>query len=409
MYEITNIYARQIMDSRGNPTVECDVVLSGGSFGRAAVPSGASTGAHEAMELRDGGKNYGGKGVLSAVGNINETVAPAIIGTDARDQAAVDKKMIELDGTPNKSNLGANAILAVSLAVARAVSEEKGGPLHKHISSLFYGPEAQAPDPATPVPMMNILNGGAHASNGLDAQEFMIIPQAKTVSERVRIGSEVFHRLQSILKDAGYSTNVGDEGGFAPDLASTRGALDMITRAAEGYDVRLALDVAASEFHADGAYDFEGEKKSAGDMIEFYEKLISEYPIASIEDGLAEDDWGGWVEMTGRLGKKIQIVGDDLFVTNPERLKRGIESGAANAILIKPNQIGTLTETLETIRIAKAAGYGTIISHRSGETEDTFIADLSVGVGAGQIKTGSMSRTDRMCKYNQLLRIEENL
>jgi enolase len=277
------------------------------------------------------------------------------------------------------------------------------------VSSLFHGPEAQAPDPALPVPMMNILNGGAHASNGLDVQEFMIIPGARTISERVRIGSEVFHRLQSILKDAGYSTNVGDEGGFAPDLGSARDALDRIMRAAAGYDVRLALDVAASEFYADGAYDFEGEKRSADDMIEFYEKLISDYPIASIEDGLAEDDWDGWAEMTGRLGGKIQIVGDDLFVTNPKRLKRGIESGAANAILIKPNQIGTLTETLETIRIAKAAGYGTIISHRSGETEDTFIADLAVGVDAGQIKTGSMSRTDRMCKYNQLLRIEEGL
>jgi enolase len=373
------------------------------------VPSGASTGAHEAVELRDGGPDYGGKGVLAAVQNANEIIAPAVIGMDARDQDAVDKKMIGLDGTPNKSVLGANAILAVSLAVARAVGKEKGEPLHRYLSSLFRGPESKGENPALPVPMMNILNGGAHASNGLDAQEFMIIPEARTISERVRIGSEIFHRLQAILKSAGYSTNVGDEGGFAPDLRSAREALDMIMRAAAGYDARIALDIAASEFHADGVYDFEGEKRSAADMIGFYEKLIADYPIASIEDGLAEDDWDGWTLMTARLGEKIQIVGDDLFVTNPERLKRGIESGAANAILIKPNQIGTLTETLETIRIAKAAGYGTIISHRSGETEDTFIADLSVGVGAGQIKTGSMSRTDRMCKYNQLLRIEESL
>jgi enolase len=409
MYKIKNVHARQIMDSRGNPTVECDVALSGGAVGRAAAPSGASTGTHEALELRDGGKNYGGKGVLAAVRNANEAIAPAIVGMDARGQAEIDMKMIGLDGTPNKSSLGANAILAASLAVAAAAAAAKSEHLYKHISELFAGAGARIDGAGLPVPMMNIVNGGAHASNGLDAQEFMIIPQAGTVSERVRIGSEVFHKLQSILKNAGYSTNVGDEGGFAPDLKSTREALDLIMRAADGYDVRLALDVAASEFHSDGAYDFEGAKKSADDMIAFYEKLAADYPIISIEDGLAEDDWDGWRAMTARLGGKIQIVGDDLFVTNPERLKRGRDSGAANAILVKPNQIGTLTETLETIKIAKDAGYGTIISHRSGETEDTFIADLAVGANAGQIKTGSMSRTDRMCKYNRLLRIEEGL
>jgi enolase len=326
---------------------------------------------------------------------------------DARAQAEIDRRMIELDNTPNKSRLGANAILAASLAVARAAA---AGDLYKYIGVLF-----DNGDFAAPVPMMNIINGGAHAANGLDAQEFMIIPQARTISERIRIGGEIFHRLQSILKSDGYSTNVGDEGGFAPDLKSTRGALDLIMRAASGYDVRLALDVAASEFataRADGGetrYAFEGAERAPDEMISFYESLASDYPIASVEDGLAEDDWDGWRRLTERLGGKIQIVGDDLFVTNPERLKRGIDSGAANAILIKPNQIGTLTETLDAIRMAKDAGYGTIISHRSGETEDTFIADLSVGVTAGQIKTGSMSRTDRMCKYNQLLRIEEEM
>jgi enolase len=406
MYEIAKVHARQIIDSRGNPTVECDIVLSNGAFGRAAVPSGASTGSREALELRDGGKDYTGKAVFGAVKNVNEIIAKEIIGMDAREQLTIDNKMLALDGTPNKSKLGANAILAVSLAVAKAASVAESKPLYKYLSDLFGNDGAKF---VMPVPMMNIINGGAHASNGLDAQEFMIIPQASSVSERVKIGTEVFHRLQSLLKKSGLSTGVGDEGGFAPALDTTRQALDLITQAAEGYNIKLGLDVAASEFYEDGIYNFENGKKTSDEMIAFYEQLVTDYPIISIEDGLAEDDWEGWKKLTEKLGSKCQLVGDDVFVTNPEILKRGIEKGIANAILIKLNQIGTLSETLATIKMAKDAGYNTIISHRSGETEDTFIADLSVGVNAGQIKTGSMSRTDRMCKYNQLLRIEEEM
>lgn len=410
MTQIKKIHGRQIMDSRGNPTVECDVWLDNGAFGRATAPSGASTGTFEALELRDNGQNYGGKGVLNAVKNINDIMAPAIIGMDAEKQDEIDNKMIALDGTSNKEKLGANAILAVSLAVAAAVANGKwsmgNGKLWEYIGELFHIPSSIF---HLPIPMMNIINGGAHASNGLDVQEFMIIPQADNITERIRIGSEVFHKLQKILKAAGFSTNVGDEGGFAPNLSTTREALGMIMKAADGYDVKLALDVAASEFYDNRKYNFEGKQLSAAEMIEFYDTLIHDYPLVSIEDGLAEEDWDGWKTLTERLGQKCQLVGDDLFVTNPERLKRGIDNGIANAILIKPNQIGTLSETLRTIKMATDAGYKTIISHRSGETEDTFIADLAVGTNAGQIKTGSMSRTDRMCKYNRMLRIEEQL
>ncbi|MCL2748987.1 MAG: phosphopyruvate hydratase [Alphaproteobacteria bacterium] len=410
MFEIKKIHARQIMDSRGNPTVECDVTLAGGAMGRAAVPSGASTGSHEALELRDGGKDYMGKGVLKAVKNINEIIAPELIGMDALEQSAIDQKMTALDGTPNKAKLGANAILAVSLATAHAATTQKKIPLYEYLRSIYPAKDFQLPRP-----MMNIINGGEHADNGLDAQEFMIIPNAASEAQAIKIGSEIFHNLKAILKKSGYSTNVGDEGGFAPNLHTTREALDIIVAAvkAAGYepgkDVSFGMDVAASEFFKNGVYEFEGQKLSSGQMIDFYEKLISDYPIISIEDGLAEDDWDGWKKLTERLGKKIQLVGDDLFVTNPERLKRGIDTGIANAILIKPNQIGTLTETFAAIRMAQEAGYGVVISHRSGETEDTTIADLAVATNAGQIKTGSMSRTDRMAKYNQLLRIEEEL
>ena len=403
MHKISKIHARQIMDSRGNPTVECDLELSDGSFGRAAVPSGASTGTHEALELRDGTDEYMGKSVFKAVKNVNEIIAPALIGMDALSQLEIDDKMIELDGTPNKSKLGANSILAVSMAVCKAASVSKKKPLYEYISELSHNKSS------LPVPMMNVINGGQHASNGLDVQEFMIVPLADTISERIRIGSEVFHKLKKTLKSANYSTNVGDEGGFAPDLNTTREALDMIMKAADGYNIKIALDVAASEFYKDGMYNFEGKKLTSADMISFYSDLLKDYPIISIEDGLAEDDWDGWKMLTTKLGDKCQLVGDDLFVTNPDRLKRGIEEKIANAILIKLNQIGTLSETLKTIKMAKNANYATVISHRSGETEDTFLADLSVGTNAGQIKTGSMSRTDRMCKYNQLLRIEEGL
>ncbi|MDR1207305.1 MAG: phosphopyruvate hydratase [Rickettsiales bacterium] len=413
MFNITKITARQIIDSRGNPTVECDVTLSGGALGRAAVPSGASTGTHEALELRDGGPAYMGKGVLGAVKNVNIVIAPVIIGLDAREQAAIDNKMIELDGTPNKARLGANAILAVSMAAAHAAAKQAGKPLYEHIRSLFPLPSSLW---ALPRPMMNIINGGAHADNGLDAQEFMIIPVgAKTESDAIRMGAEVFHNLKSILKRSGNSTNVGDEGGFAPNFNSTAQALDTIVAAVKaagyepGHNIAFGMDVASSEFYKDGVYEFEGKKLSGDDMIDFYEKLTAEYPIISIEDGLAEDDWNGWKKLTDKIGGRVQIVGDDLFVTNPERLKRGIDMGAANAILIKVNQIGSVTETLAAIKMAQNAGYGVIISHRSGETEDTTIADLAVAVNAGQIKTGSMSRTDRVCKYNRLLRIEEQL
>lgn len=412
MFEIQSVHARQIMDSRGNPTIECDVTLSGGAFGRAAVPSGASTGSFEALELRDGGNAYMGKGVLTAVKNVNEIIAPAIIGMPADDQTALDEKMLALDGTANKEKLGANAILAVSLAAARAAAAQSGLPLYKYIANV-YGNENPC---VLPRPMMNIINGGAHADNGLDAQEFMIIPNgAKNEADAIRMGSEIFHHLKKILKSGGNSTNVGDEGGFAPNFHSCAQALDTIIAAIRdagyipGDQVSIGLDVASSEFYADGVYNFEGKKLSSDQMIEFYENLIAQYPIISIEDALAEEDWDGWRKLTDAIGKKCQLVGDDLFVTNPARLHRGIDAGVANAILIKVNQIGTLTETLRAIKMAQDAKYGVIISHRSGETEDTTIADLAVATNAGQIKTGSMSRTDRMAKYNQLLRIEEEL
>ncbi len=412
MYTIKKVHARQIMDSRGNPTIECDITLSGGAMGRAAVPSGASTGSFEALELRDGGSTYMGKGVLNAVKNVNEIIAPAIMEMDASKQTELDEKMLELDGTANKEKLGANAILAVSLAAAHAVAKQKNIPLYKYIASV-YGNENPN---VLPRPMMNIINGGAHADNGLDAQEFMIIPNgAKNEVEAIRMGSEVFHNLKSILKKGGNSTNVGDEGGFAPNFHSCKEALDTIISAikAAGYkpgeEISIGLDVASSEFYKEGKYEFEGKSLTSDEMIEFYENLISEYPIISIEDALAEEDWDGWKKITDKIGSKCQLVGDDLFVTNPVRLKKGIESGVANAILIKVNQIGSLTETLRAIKMAQDAKYGVIISHRSGETEDTTIADLAVATNAGQIKTGSMSRTDRMAKYNQLIRIEEEL
>lgn len=412
MYEIATVHARQIMDSRGNPTIECDITLSDGAFGRAAVPSGASTGSFEALELRDGGDAYMGKGVMTAVKNVNEIIAPAITGMDASHQTEIDEKMLALDGAPNKARLGANAILAVSMAVAHAVAAAKKIPLYKYIAEIY----GNANPCVLPRPMMNIINGGMHADNGLDAQEFMIIPNgAKSESQAIRMGSEIFHNLKSILKKTGNSTNVGDEGGFAPNFHSCRQALDTIVSAirAAGYtpgdQVSIGLDVASSEFYADGVYNFEGQKLSSDEMIAFYEKLIADYPIISIEDALAEEDWDGWHKLTDTIGKKIQLVGDDLFVTNPARLARGIEMGVANAILIKVNQIGSLTETLRAIKMAQDAKYGVVISHRSGETEDTTIADLAVATNAGQIKTGSMSRTDRMAKYNQLLRIEEEL
>ena len=412
MFAIDKIRARQIMDSRGNPTIECDITLSDGSFGRASVPSGASTGSFEALELRDGGTTYMGKGVSTAVKNVNEIIAPELIGMDAENQTAIDEKMLALDGTPNKDKLGANAILSVSLAVAHAVANAKHIPLYKHIANIFGNPNPHV----LPRPMMNIINGGAHADNGLDAQEFMIIPNgAADEVSAIRMGSEIFHNLKSILKKDKHSTNVGDEGGFAPNFNTCHEALDTIVSAirAAGYkpgdEVSIGLDVASSEFYKDGIYNFEGAQKTSDEMIEFYEKLINDYPIISIEDGLAEEDWDGWKKLTEKIGGKCQLVGDDLFVTNPIRLKKGIDNGVANAILIKVNQIGSLTETLRAIKMAMDAKYGVVISHRSGETEDTTIADLAVATNAGQIKTGSMSRTDRMAKYNQLIRIEEEL
>ena len=412
MYKIKSVHARQIMDSRGNPTVECDIKLSGGAFGRASVPSGASTGTFEAHELRDGGNAYLGKGVLSAVRNINDIIAPSIINMDASTQELIDETMLALDGTNNKKKLGANAILAVSLATAHAVANQQGIPLYKYIANLYGNPTPCV----LPRPMMNIINGGAHADNGLDAQEFMIIPNgAHNEFEAIRMGAEVFHHLKQILKQDGMSTNVGDEGGFAPNLNSCNEALEKIVTAirAAGYtpgdQISIGLDIASSEFYHDGIYEFEGKKLTSDEMIAFYETLINDYPIISIEDALAEEDWAAWRTLTERIGTKCQLVGDDLFVTNPERLARGIENSVANAILIKVNQIGTLTETLRAIKMAQEANYGVVISHRSGETEDTTIADLAVATNAGQIKTGSMSRTDRMAKYNQLIRIEEEL
>jgi enolase len=409
---IADIQAREILDSRGNPTVEADVILVSGVMGRAAVPSGASTGEHEAIELRDGDDTrYGGKGVLRAVQNIEETIAPALAGADALDQMGIDAALLDMDGTPNKANLGANAILAVSMATARAAAQEVGMPLWRYLG----GPLARV----MPVPMMNILNGGAHATNTVDFQEYMIIPVgAESFSDGLRMGTEVFHALKKVLVTRKLSTGVGDEGGFAPDLKSDEEAITVVLEAIEaagftpGQDIALALDCAASELHKAGKYTFKksgaGTKDAAG-MVELYTKWIDEYPIVSIEDGLAEDDWAGWKLLTEAIGDRCQLVGDDLFVTNTERLSRGIEEGVANSILIKVNQIGTLTETLESIEMARAAGYLSVISHRSGETEDTFIADLAVGTGAGQIKTGSASRTDRVAKYNQLLRIEQQL
>lgn len=412
MFAVESIHARQIMDSRGNPTIECDITLSGGAFGRASVPSGASTGSFEALELRDGGNTYMGKGVLTAVKNVNEIIAPALIGMDAEKQNEIDEKMLALDGTPNKDKLGANAILSVSLAIAHAVANAKHIPLYKHIANIF----GNSNPCVLPRPMMNIINGGAHADNGLDAQEFMIIPNgAKDEVEAIRMGSEIFHNLKSILKKSKHSTNVGDEGGFAPNFNTCHEALDTIVEAirAAGYkpgeQVSIGLDVASSEFFDNGVYHFEGEDKTSDEMIDFYEKLIAKYPVISIEDGIAEEDWDGWKKLTERIGNKCQLVGDDLFVTNPIRLKKGIDNGVANAILIKVNQIGSLTETLRAIKMAQDAKYSVVISHRSGETEDTTIADLAVATNAGQIKTGSMSRTDRMAKYNQLIRIEEEL
>jgi enolase len=409
---IVDVIAREILDSRGNPTVEADVTLQSGATGRAAVPSGASTGEHEANELRDGdASRYGGKGVQQAVRNVIETIGPALGGVPATDQLMVDRIMLDLDGTENKSTLGANAILAVSLAVARAAAAHVQLPLYRYLG----GPLSRT----LPVPMMNIMNGGAHATNTVDFQEFMIVPVgAETFADAVRMGAEVFHTLKKVLVKRKLATGVGDEGGFAPDLANDEEALRVIIEAIEaagyqpGREIALALDPAASELYRDGVYTFKksgGGSRDAAGMIELYTRWLEEYPIVSIEDGLAEDDWDGWAALTSALGDRVQLVGDDIFVTNTERLARGIESGVGNAILIKVNQIGTLSETLETIEMARAAGYLSVISHRSGETEDTFIADLAVGTGAGQIKTGSASRTDRVAKYNQLLRIEEEL
>ncbi len=408
---IMEVLAREILDSRGNPTLEVDAYLEDGSMGRAAVPSGASTRTHEALELRDGDEDrYLGKGVLNAVDNVMTVIAPQIIGMDATDQVLIDQTMIDLDGTPNKDKLGANAILGVSLAASKAAAESMGLPFYRYIGGVWAR--------LLPAPMMNVLNGGKHADNNVDIQEFMIIPLgAESFRSALRMGAEIFHALHSVLKAGDYTTTVGDEGGFAPKLGSNEEGMDLIVEAIRkagykpGEEVFLGLDVAASELFQDGGYHFRsgGIIRTSDEMIDFYGKLIERYPIVSIEDGLAEDDWDGWHRMTQRLGKKIQLVGDDIFVTNQERLKRGIELGVANAILVKVNQIGTLTETLETVEEARRAGYKAIISHRSGETEDTTIADLAVALNAGQIKAGAPSRTDRVAKYNQLLRIEEEL
>ena len=413
MPNISNIFAREVLDSRGNPTVEVEVFTESGAFGRAIVPSGASTGEHEAIELRDKDKNrYLGKGVLQAVKNVNEIIAPNLVGYDVTFQTTIDKVMLELDGTPNKSKLGANAILGVSLAVARAAADYVGLPMYLYLGG-FNAKQL-------PTPMMNIINGGSHADNNVDFQEFMIMPVgAKTFKEALRMGAEVFHNLKKVLSGYGFNTAVGDEGGFAPDLESNEAGIKVIIEAIEkagyvpGKDVYIAMDVAASEFYNKETklYELKGEGKSfnAEQMVEFYSGLVEKYPIISIEDGLDENDWDGWLLLTKALGKKIQLVGDDLFVTNTEKLAKGIEKGIANSILIKVNQIGTLTETFNAIEMAKKAGYTAVVSHRSGETEDTTIADIAVATNAGQIKTGSLSRTDRIAKYNQLLRIEEEL
>jgi len=410
MSEIVDVFAREVLDSRGNPTVEAEVILESGVAGRAIVPSGASTGEREALELRDGGPRYLGKGVQKAVNNVIKVVGPALLGMDATEQATIDRTMIELDGTENKGKLGANAILAVSIAVAKAAADDAGLPLYHYLG----GPNARE----LPVPMMNVLNGGVHADNNVDIQEFMIIPAgAPSVTEAIRIGAEVFHALRSVLKKKGYNTAVGDEGGFAPNLKSNEEAVQVILEAVEkagykpGKEVFLGLDAAASEFYENGVYDLKGEgkKKSSEEMVSFYEDWIKRYPIISIEDGMSEKDWKGWKLLTDRIGRKVQIVGDDIFVTNTAIFKKGIEQGIANSILIKLNQIGTLTETLDAIEMAKRAGYTAVVSHRSGESEDATIADLAVAMNTGQIKTGSLSRTDRIAKYNQLIRIEEEL
>ncbi len=412
MSAITGVYAREILDSRGYPTVEAEVQLESGAWGRAAVPSGASTGKREALELRDGdSQRYRGKGVQRAVTNIEETIAPEIDGMEATEQVHLDQALLDLDGTPNKSSLGANAILAVSLAVARAAADDVGLPLYAYLG----GPGARL----LPVPLMNVINGGAHADNGLDIQEFMLVPAgAENFGTALRMGSECFHTLKELLKEKGLSTGVGDEGGFAPNLGSNTEALDLFLLAIEragyraGDEIFIALDVAASEFaESGGRYRLERERsvRTADEMIAFYESLCERYPIVSIEDGLGEDDWAGWGALTRRLGARVQLVGDDLFVTNPAIIQQGIKNGIANAVLVKVNQVGTLTETMQAIELSKRAGYGTVISHRSGETEDTFIADLAVAVNAGQIKTGSLARSERTAKYNQLLRIEEEL
>jgi enolase len=411
MIEIETVFAREILDSRGNPTLEVDVTLSDGAFGRAAVPSGASTGAHEAVELRDGDKNrYLGKGVLQAVQNVNDEIADTIYGLDAENQRGIDEILKTLDGTENKSRLGANAMLGVSLALAKAVANSHGVPLYRYVG----GANAHV----LPVPMMNIINGGEHADNPIDIQEFMVMPVgAESFSEALRCGAEIFHALKSKLKADGHNTNVGDEGGFAPNLSSTRDALDYILKAidAAGYkageDVFLALDVASTEFYKGGRYELKGEGKSltSAEFVDYLAELSEDYPIISIEDGMAEDDWDGWKQLQSRIGARVQLVGDDLFVTNPKRLKTGIEMRAANSILVKVNQIGTLSETLDAVDMAHRAGFTAVMSHRSGETSDTTIADLAVATNCGQIKTGSLARSDRLAKYNQLLRIEEHL
>ncbi len=411
-FPISKIIGRQIIDSRGNPTVEADVYLEDGTFGRAAVPSGASTGSGEALELRDGDAAYGGKGVSQAVAHINNEIKDRLIGWDAADQAGLDKALIELDGTDNKASLGANAILAVSLAAAKAVANTRHLPLHHYIAEL-----TGTTNQSLPLPMMNVMNGGQHAAGSTDVQEYMIIPVgAETFADAIRIGTEVFHALAKVLKEAGYGTTVGDEGGYAPAVRTgNREPLELISKAVEkagyslGTDVALALDVASSELYEDGVYNLttEGKKVSAEELISWYEQLSTDFPIVSIEDGLDENDWANWTELNSRLGSRMQLVGDDLLVTNTKLLKRGIEDKAANAILIKPNQIGTLSETIEAVKIAQAAGWNTVMSHRSGETEDVTIAHLAVGLGCGQIKTGSLSRTDRIAKYNELLRIAE--
>ena len=403
---IEHVYGRRILDSRGNPTVEVDVRLDGGAVGRAAVPSGASTGVHEAVELRDGGDEWGGKGVDRAVANVNGEIAATVRGVDAADQEAVDRALIDLDGTPNKGRLGANAILAVSLAAAKAAAAHEGVPLYRRLG----GGEART----LPVPMLNVINGGAHADNTIDLQEFMLVPLGgASFADALRIGAECFHALKALLHERGLATGVGDEGGFAPDLGSSEEAIEAVLGAAEraGHRdrVAIALDPAATEIWSDGAYRFEGAEKALEEMIEYWAGLVARFPIVSLEDPLAEDEWNGWEQLTARLGDRVQLVGDDLFVTNPARLRRGMDEHAANAILIKVNQIGTLTETLEAIRLAQGNGYAAVISHRSGETEDTTIADLAVATNAGQIKTGAPSRSDRVAKYNQLLRIEEAL